>query len=517
MWSELQGKRIGIFDTEANGLRGEVTRVLCATVIDATTRERWDFNDEQCKNGELAAKLDEFDVLAGHNIIGYDLGMMFDVLGYKPSPNVILLDTLFMSRMYWPDMDGGHSLKAWGERIGEELKIEYYPILDPNQPHYDPTADPSIKGFDPGWTDAIYSDEMMDYCGQDVVVNVDVFWKLVDLLINFTFDSIMVEMATALIIQRQMDHGFVFDMRKAEMLHARLVERKIDLEEEVRDTFRPKAKLVREVQPKVKKDGTLSTVGLKKITDVHGLDAVPVPEFKRRVVVERELNEFTGDVEDMEYEVVEYQSGAFSLIEWVDFNLGSRKQIAERLLDTGYKLTKKTEKGAYIIDDAVLKEAADAGIPEAKPLADYFMVSKVEAMVVNWIDKAVWHEDQGVYRIHGYVNTLGANTNRMTHSQPNVAQVPAAKFDKEHNPIFGYESSYGSDCRELFTVRDGYVLIGCDADGLELRTLACYMKDPEYRDTILNGKKSEGTDIHNVNMRAAGLTNRDDAKTMILS
>lgn len=76
--------------------------------------------------------------------------------------------------------------------------------------------------------------------------------------------------------------------------------------------------------------------------------------------------------------------------------LGSRQQIADRLQRAGYKLTKVTDKGNFIIDDVVLQEASDAGIPEAKPLAKYFMIQKVEAMVKNWIGCAVWHQDQGV-------------------------------------------------------------------------------------------------------------------------
>jgi DNA polymerase I-like protein with 3'-5' exonuclease and polymerase domains len=208
------------------------------------------------------------------------------------------------------------------------------------------------------------------------------------------------------------------------------------------------------------------------------------------------LNEFLNEYEDKDTGK-KYTSGSFTLIEFPEFSLGSRQQIAERLTRAGYRLTKKTDKGNPIIDDTVLQEAADAGIPEAKPLAEYFLIQKREAMVRDWLAKAVWHEDQGVYRIHGYVNSLGANSSRMTHSSPNVAQVPAS-----HNP-------YGDRCRSLFTVRKGFRLVGCDASGLELRMLAHYMNDDQYTDTILNG------DIHTANQIAAGLPERSMAKTMI--
>ena len=251
------------------------------------------------------------------------------------------------------------------------------------------------------------------------------------------------------------------------------------MEEDVHRTLVPIPKFVREVQPVVKKDGTLSSVGAKSLGDSWA-SVLPVPEYTDEFGEERK-----------------YTSGSFSLIKWEEFSLGSRQQIAERLQRAGYKLTKVTEKGNYIIDDVVLQEAADAGIPEAKPLAEYFMVQKVEAMVKNWIGAAVYHKDQGVWRIHGYVNSMGANTNRMTHSSPNVAQVPSAG------------TTYGQQCRSLFTVRKGYKLVGCDASGLELRTLAHYMGDQEYINTLLTG------DIHTANQLAAGLPTRNNAKTFI--
>ena len=61
----------------------------------------------------------------------------------------------------------------------------------------------------------------------------------------------------------------------------------------------------------------------------------------------------------------------------------------------------------------------------------------------------------------------------------------------------------------MWTVDDGNVLLGADASGLELRMLAHYMDDPSYTKEILEG------DIHTKNMEAAGLTNRDQAKTFI--
>lgn len=481
MWKELENKSIAVWDTETNGLLRDVTEMHCSTIINARTKEVHSTTNAE----SLLTELDKFDILVGHNIIGFDLKLLKNMFGWEPRANVIILDTLWMSRMYHPDLDGGHSLGSWGVRLGNP-KTEYYPILDPDQPHYDPMA--NVKK-DPGWTGSIYTKMMGGYCEQDVSVNVDLFWKLCILLKNFSWNSIICEMETAVLIQRQMEHGFVFDMHGAEILHSLFVQRIIELEDIVLDSFKPLPKLVREVQPKVKQDGTVSSVGLKKLGD-DWETLVPVPEW--------DPWDSTGTVKGPHY-----TSGSFSLIEFPEFSLGSRQQIAERLTRAGYKLTKFTEKGNSIIDDVVLQEAAEAGILEAVPLAEYFLIQKREAMVKDWISKAVWDEKQGVWRIYGYVNSMGANSHRMTHSSPNIAQVPAS-----HSP-------YGKECRSLFGVRKGYKLVGCDASGLELRMLATYMKDKEYSDAVVNGVKEEGTDIHTVNMRAAGLSSRDQAKTMV--
>ena len=87
-------------------------------------------------------------MLVGHNIIGFDLPALWKTTGeWKTVP--LVLDTLTVSRFLWPERYGGHSLQAWGQRLGN-AKIEY-------------------TG---GWEEA--NEEMMEYCKQDVLLNLDV-------------------------------------------------------------------------------------------------------------------------------------------------------------------------------------------------------------------------------------------------------------------------------------------------------------------------------------------------------
>ena len=120
------------------------------------------------------------------------------------------------------------------------------------------------------------------------------------------------------------------------------------------------------------------------------------------------------------------------------------------------------------------------------------MTQKRLAQVSSWLQEM--GEDD---RVRGFVNHNGTITGRMTHSNPNMAQVPSTT------------SPYGKECRSCWVAPPGYKLIGIDASGLELRMLAHYMGDEDFTHEILNG------DIHTANQNIAGLKSRDQAKTFI--
>ena len=181
--------------------------------------------------------------------------------------------------------------------------------------------------------------------------------------------------------------------------------------------------------------------------------------------------------------------------EVIVFNPGSRKQIGEKLMELGWKPKAKTETGQPIVDEGVLSKLK---FPEAALIAEYLMLQKRIAQIESWIDAM-----SADGRVHGRVITNGAVTGRMTHAKPNMAQIPNSG------------SPYGPDCRRCWIVEEGNVLVGADASGLELRMLAHYMKDEAYVKTVVEGSSKEGTDVHTINQKAAGLQTRDQAKTFI--
>jgi len=177
---------------------------------------------------------------------------------------------------------------------------------------------------------------------------------------------------------------------------------------------------------------------------------------------------------------------------YIPFNIGSRQQIASRLMKLGWKPKQHTDKGNIIINEAVL-DTID--MPEARKFSRFFLLQKRIAQIKSWI-KACDDRDG---RVHGSVMTLKTITGRMSHNSPNMAQIPAVR------------SPYGKECRDCWTVSDTstHSIVGTDASGLELRCLAHLMNDTTFTDILLTG------DIHTHNMKMAGLTDRDQAKTFI--
>ena len=416
------------FDIETDGI--DATKIHCICAMKDNDDTMYNFIGDKCYEDFYRwLGMENIRVLVAHNGIGFDVPVLRFLSGF--SWDFIIRDTLVLSRLVNPSLDGGHSLKSWGERLGN-YKDDY-------------------QG---GWEN--FSQEMLEYCQQDVRVLKDLYFRLECQLEDFSEQSIDIEHRVATIIKEQEDTGILFDERKASLLLAELKDKVIEIEQRVRKVFTPLPVWVDlvDIKQKYKKDGT-PTVAYQKQLDRGA----------------------------------HYNDGTWGCIEYPDFNLGSRQQIARYLQHFGWEPQEFTDKGNPIVNEKVLE---NVNIPEAKLIVEYLTITKRVAMVQSWIDAI--KEDN---RIHGRVNSCGAVTGRMTHSSPNLAQVPAVY------------SPYGKECRELWIVPEGKKLVGIDASGLELRMLAHYMDDNDYTEEILNG------DIHTANQMAAGLQSRDSAKTFI--
>ena len=416
-----------VFDIETDDLNA--TKVWCIVAQDPLTGEIFKFTPDELQKGyEFLATA---DTLIGHNIIGFDIPMIHKFSDVDLS-KIPVIDTLVLSRLFNPTREGGHSLENWGYKLGFN-KIDFNDYLN-------------------------YSQEMLDYCVRDVQLNTQVFKELRKESKGFSKDSIELEQGVARIIKQQETNGFKFDILHAELLLAELREKKQAIEDEVQKTFKPKWVDSKLVTPYIKKDGQLSKRGLSDEEYTNCLNTSNYNPFMRKTLQE--------------------------------FNLGSRKQIGEYLIDFGWKPDRFTPTGQPIVDEKTLSKITH--IHEAKLIADFLLLQKRIAQIDSWFEAVT---DDG--RVHGFVIPNGTITGRMTHRNPNMAQVPSVS------------SPFGKECRACWTVEEGNVLLGVDASGLEIRMLAHYMADEEFINEIING------DIHTANQRLAQLESRDKAKTFI--
>ena len=405
-----------------------VTKIHCLVCTDLDSDDEYPF--------VFPKDLEDFIIFSkrvttwvGHNLIAFDLVWLKKFTGVSVSLKDVE-DTMILSKMHHPYRDGGHSLKAWGERLK-------FPKSD-------------FDDYDN------YSEEMLEYCKQDTRVTKKLYLSLKPSMANWSDRSIELEYQVRSLVTQQEFNGYPIKRKEAYILQATFEDRMATVEADVRKVFRPLPTNEGLKEVKYKEDGSMYLNSYKRLGS-HG----------------------------------KYVLGDYTFIDWPEFNLGSRPQIAKYLIKFGWEPKEFTPTGQPIVDEAHL-EGVD--IPEAQMICEYLMLQKRLAEVYKWIK---FSELDG--KVHGQVDTCRAVSNRMGHREPNLAQVPSIG------------STWGKECRELFTVSDPdkYVQVGTDASGLEMRCLAHYINDPEFTDELMNG------DIHTKNMNDAGLHTRDQAKTFI--
>jgi DNA polymerase I-like protein with 3'-5' exonuclease and polymerase domains len=420
-----------VFDIETDGLQS--TKIYCMSVLNTETEEQFNFPPSKIEEG--VQLLESADKLIGHNIIGFDIPEIKRLHGVNLMSKKII-DTLVLSRLFNP-IRASHGLKAWGDTLNfPKMEFDNY---------------------------TRYSDDMMKYCAQDVLLNYKVYQALKSESKGFTSESVNLETETYKITCNQRDFGFFMNQEAAQDLLTYFKEELIKAEEEVHKTFKPKV-IERPLKAQHTEQGVLKKLGIDK----EGKQARLTSE---------------------EYDAMTKGANVVTRITEEPFNLGSRQQIGQYLQEFGWEPQEFTPTGQPKIDETILSKVKD--IPEAAIIARYLMLQKRIAQVQSWL--SFLRRD----RVHGSVISNGTITGRMSHRDPNLAQVPSIS------------SPYGKECRAVWSVPRGYKLVGVDASGLELRMLAHYLNDKEFIDDILNG------DIHTANQRRAGLQSRNQAKTFI--
>ena len=161
----------------------------------------------------LQKYLDSCDLIIMHNGICFDAPVLRENWKVMMKPSQVC-DTLVLSRLLSPSLEGGHSLEAWGQRLG-------FP-----------------KGDFKDW-DAGYSQEMEDYCIQDTLVTEKLYFHLTAELKANKFDerSIKLEHDVQTIIAKQERNGFKLNQKEAITLLSTLQAKLVLLETELQSIF----------------------------------------------------------------------------------------------------------------------------------------------------------------------------------------------------------------------------------------------------------------------------------------
>ena len=277
-------------DLEANGLTPDT--IWCVVTRENGVSTVHTTRDTLCKALEGSVSV------CGHNLIGYDLPVLKRLWGLSVASERIV-DTLVLSRLFDPSRLGGHSLRAWGETLG-------FP-----------------KGDHDDWSRL--SQEMIDYCIQDVAVTEAVHKNLVTDMTDFSQESIDLEHKVQYAVQQQERNGWVLDQELARDLCATFKEGMNEIEAELQKMFPP--------------------------------------------IIEERISEKTGKRLKDKVTV---------------FNVGSRQQVAARLATKGAKWNEETPSGKPVVDEKTLKE--NNHVPEAGKVLEYLTLQKRYAQVHSWLE-----------------------------------------------------------------------------------------------------------------------------------
>ena len=479
-----------ICDAEFDSLNP--TRLWCAVTKDIDTGEVRVFRyDKEGDFQRLPEYANSVDRIFGHNFLSFD---NIHLARLVPSWRVAernIRDTLIVSRLVNYTRSGGHSLESIGAMVGVKKK----PIIEYDRP------------------DLI--EEYVERCVSDVEINYLYYTKH---LKRFFDDpewqqSIDNEHDLQVICNEITTNGFEFNKPLAESLLEEITCYKDKLTNEIRRSVGPVREKEKDVVLRRKKDGT--------------------PDSRSMVYVNSGLcsNNFGhGDVLEIFTER--------------EFNPGSPKDRINLLNEAGWKPTVKTKthldaertyrqkqrKKKLTAEDQerwdrlkltgwVVNETNLNTLPEDAPrgahkLAEWLTLEGRRADLEEWLGQ--YRADTG--SIHSNVNHIGSWTHRCSHNNPNCANIFSTWEGEPKTAVERVKAAYDTILRSLWYVSDpNEVLIGCDAEGIQLRILAHYMEDEEYINAVESGDKKKGTDAHTLNMKALGLPHltRDHAKTFI--
>lgn len=456
----VHSKRL-YFDIESDGFLDQATRIHCISTQDIDTGETKSFFGDSIESGikflKSAARI------SGHNVIDFDIPLiknLYPHLAFTDDEMKRVDDTLIISRLFFPDLMTSQDYKDLYKEYNKVARKNGLPNKKPGGPH-------SIEawGFRFGtykiehedWT--IFSDAMLHRCEVDVEIGVKLYKKLEQLREQWPWEKcIEIEHKIAHQMQIQASNGCLFDMDKALTLLS-----KID-----REMTEIKVDITEILPYNIIQEGEVSKI------------------FKKDLTYTQNIIKYWGE----NYSTV---VGPHTRVEFVKLNLDSHLQMVDHLLSCGWKpvnFTSHPTDPKPKIDEASMGNVPDGPL---KRIIRYYVLKHRRGLLCNTKDdeKGLMNLVREDGRISARVVSTGTNTGRMRHV--GVANIPKA----DPNVV------YGKEFRELFTVPEGYKMVGIDAKALEARMEAHYtypFDNGAYAEELMQG------DVHTKNALAFNST-----------
>lgn len=420
------------FDIECNGLSPD--KVWCIVVND----KRYDKDNIEAALADLST-----GTLVGHNIIDFDLPVLNKLYGFECSLDNVI-DTAILSRLYKCDRHGGHSLAAWGERLG----VAKLPDLD--------------------WE--TYSHAMLERCAVDVKITKLTHERLMAEAGSHDWkQAIWIEQHIAHYHQRQRNNGVQLDITK---VHQIADELEGELQH-VHDTIAKYMPPVINHNPNPTKP-FIKSGGYSSATE----------------------NWYGEDVCDV--------CGMYTKIDIQPFNIRSDKQVKAFLYSIGWEPDewnyKKDKSGKF--HRPLIKTSPKLSDSSLEPLGEVGEMFMKKGMLQHRLSmlrnkdgvRGLVYRARADGRVEAGGIPMGTPTGRYTHS--GVVNIP------------DNEKPYGEAIRSCFIAAEGKVLLGSDADSLEVNMEASYtfpFDGGKYAKLLTEGKKEDGTDVHTMNAKLWGV------------
>ena len=510
-------KRI-VVDAEFDSLNP--SRVWCVVARDIDTDLVSTFKEgDQVSFQNL---INRCSVIVGHNILKFDRPHLERLWSINIPYNKIV-DTLIVSRLIHAGKPGGHSVENWSKEFGlhkPEVKI------------YD----------DPKLVESVY----IPRCIADTEIQSKIFCSLE----RFTKDpdwsnSLRVEHDTELVCLDMHENGFPYDIEGSETLQQEIREEMDVLEERMRQEIPPVLKIDKPLTLRKKKDGSLARNTLNALaldgSVSHGNLEISEGELFHRFHYEpfnpgsaKDRVEFLNKCGWKPFEKtkthIQTERELFRLER--KLNYASRRggnrvgPSVHRVMHTKIgELRRKLERFSVVgwrVSEDNLGTLPSSAPESAHSLAEWLSLNARASDLEEW--RAAFRESDG--RIHGEYNGIGGWTQRKSHVRPNQGNIFSSFVPEQcrdpDNPsaVERVKLNYNGRLRSLWTAppdQPDLVLVGTDAEAIQLRILAHYVDDEEMTNAIVNGSKHDGTDIHSLNRRKLGevCRSRDHAKTFI--